>query len=549
MLHSLYKKNAFLVFLALGLLVSVYYSNSWGNLIFNFNTPVNFNSFNKDSHLNFSIQKEYRKKKLSTLKFRCSSSCFVVYTTDGSDPLKNGHKWKGEKIFIPDLPFVIPKIGSAINSLHWRPPFLTNESRLLRAVCVNSITQSVSNEQTILIPDEEIVLNLPLISICVDPSSLSGFFSGIQVLGIHQEFNPTKSWWEQKGNFTNRGKFAKVKSSLCIQDSLNVISSAVGSFSVSGNASRAFPKKSFSFKFDPTSSVNAIRIGENKEYSSEIILRGGSNDWNKALIRDAFAELIAQSVFGPDSRGVMPSLLYLNGEYFGLYFLYPKINEKSLANKYKVNESNLLFFEEGNSSEVDSESQIKISELLQFLNDDKIHWSEKNKIIQEEIDLSNFYRYMAFQIFFSNQDWPSGNNKMFKIKNYGKWKFIPNDLDISMGTKGALSDFQLDYFKILKESKSLLSVIFNSLMNDSFQKKYFLSVFQKLLDNELAEKNVLLQLKRFKMKIQPHIPAHIERWRSHNSEKDWESEIKTIENFLHARSEFLKQYLLHERGA
>lgn len=542
------KKNLFFLTLLVGFFLSVSISLYLGNSVLDL---PNFNHSKKlknNSQIQFAINRIYNPDKRLICQFNFPSDCFIQYTTDGSDPSINGKKLLGNQLQANALPAVIPQLGSYVNSLHWRPGILDWNVRLVRAICIKPSKLEVSNEQQLILTNESNTKNnLPIVSICFDASSYSDFFSGIGVLGFSQHYTPLKAWWDQLGNFSYRGKKNKKESTFSIFNYPNSINSAYGEFAISGNASRAFPKKSYSFEFKSSSPFSGVKLINNNEICSAIILRSGSNDWNKAIIRDAYAEDLAQSIFKQDSRGVMPAILFLNGEYFGLYFVYPKLNKTTLANKYKVSEGDVLFWEEGNFKNDFSQKEINI--LQDKLRSNKINVKDKIRIIEEEIDLINFYRYVAFNQFLSNVDWPLGNNKMFKIKNQTKWKFVSNDLDISMGVVDVETDANLDCFKNFQESNSIVPTLFITLMKDSTKKNEFLNVFSELLKNNLSERIALNKLDQLITRVRPHVLDHTLRWRSHSSVKEWEIQIQKIRRFIHLRSEFLEEYIIDERSA
>ena len=109
-----------------------------------------------------------------------------------------------------------------------------------------------------------------------------------------------------------------------------------------GQFSRGEDKKSFQLKFrDLYGEANLqYRVFDDLEDISEynaLVLRSGSQDSRYAMVRDEFLTSLAKD--GSEYLYVQaykPCVLYINGEYFGVYFLREKVSEDYVSQHLNV---------------------------------------------------------------------------------------------------------------------------------------------------------------------------------------------------------------------
>ena len=138
------------------------------------------------------------------------------------------------------------------------------------------------------------------------------------------------------------------------------------------------------------------------------------------------------SVSKIDYQETKQIVLFINGEYYGIYDLTETSNQKYLKSKYDLEEEDIHYCKMGaiNSSTIDwifntPEDSIAFFDLRKVIDSPTSTYEE----IQEVMDIDNVIDYYLFEIFAQNFDWITNNCIIWKKKGNSKWKFILNDFD------------------------------------------------------------------------------------------------------------------------
>jgi hypothetical protein len=138
------------------------------------------------------------------------------------------------------------------------------------------------------------------------------------------------------------------------------------------------------------------------------------------------------------------SILFLNGEYWGLYLIQEKLDDDFISNKYLVPSDNIVLakvnkIDDGPEEEYDKFKYFCGNYSLKDVSDEKVY-SE----ISNYIDMNSFVELMATGIYIAHLDWPGNNDGEWKYfgepiegNKYsdGRWRFIIYDLDYTMGAR------------------------------------------------------------------------------------------------------------------
>ncbi len=190
-----------------------------------------------------------------------------------------------------------------------------------------------------------------------------------------------------------------------------------------------------------------------KKYK-RLVLRDSGNDYQFAWIRDELAQTLADKAGFTDCEAVAPAIYYLNGEYRGFYWLHEVYSDSYFKNKYGDEGKNGEFVviegnERNKSTGDDDEENVKASkeynasyaELSNLDYTDDANYAKLNAFM----DVENYIKYYAYNIYICNKDWPNNNYKCYRYyapdgEKYedgtiydGRWRFLLHDMDYSMG--------------------------------------------------------------------------------------------------------------------
>ena len=197
----------------------------------------------------------------------------------------------------------------------------------------------------------------------------------------------------------------------------------------SGQTSINRVKKSYDFQF-----LNGSYLGHHEYKLSAQI--GDPTALNPLIGFQAFAQA------GLMASQVSPAVLYLNGEYQGLYFLIEPIDadffalrRRQLGSLYEAYGANARFtYDGGYDVRLGFESLGEKEEfygdlelLMQIL--DEASSDELPQRIEALLDVDNYLRYLAVSVLLHNWDGYFNNFRLYRDPAIGKFQFIPWDLD------------------------------------------------------------------------------------------------------------------------
>ncbi|MGY8809343.1 MAG: CotH kinase family protein, partial [Fidelibacterota bacterium] len=142
-------------------------------------------------------------------------------------------------------------------------------------------------------------------------------------------------------------------------------------------------------------------FNQGKKKYKQFILRHSGNDYRKTRFKDVLSTtLAAQS--GLDVQAFVPSHLFVNSEYWGVYNIREKLNEYYIDNNYDcgtVGVDLLQAFKKVEEGTVD-----KYEELLNFIDNNKMKVDENYNHLSTLMDTRNFTNYWIYQMYFGNTD-------------------------------------------------------------------------------------------------------------------------------------------------
>lgn len=401
------------------------------------------------------------------------------------------------------------------------------KTTVIRAVCVeNGKAASEILDLTYIINEGH---TLPVASLVTTPENLWDHYTGIYVEGPNPgtEFPyATANFWQQ---------WEKEATVSLFETDGGGFTSPCG-IRIFGAYSRALAQKSFSCFFRNAygaSSLNYPLYGEEGLSSYEaFIFRNTGQDFTKARMRDALlTELAADAMYMPVQKN-RPVILYLNGEYWGLYYIREKINENYIAGNFNVTE------EEVDLSRANGTSSEAYLALRQYCRENDLSDPDAYAYVASQMDIDQYIDYIIAQIYICNTD--NGNIKFFKVEG-GKWTWIMYDVDQS---------FRSAYFDTVAEhlnpagtgsmNRFSTAVICGLLENDGFRDQ-FLRRFAWQMETVWNADRVNAYIDKYYAAIQPEMQRDCARWE--HTYSDWEAHVESLRTFAETRAAYVYDHV------
>ena len=468
------------------------------------------------NEINFSHETGFYNDSSITVTINTSDQDAVIYyTLDGSEP--------------------------TMNSSFYINPILIQENKVLKAVSfkIGWIDSPIKTSTFILNNDNN---NLPSMFLSTDPDNFFDYNAGIYEMGPNASGNYPHfgaNFWED----WERPIFIE------LLETDNEYFSSPGGVKIFGGWSRGQSQKSlslfargeygnneFNYRFFPDLEI---------ENFQSLILRNSGNDWTHTMLRDAFATSIFENI-DIDIQAYRPILVYLNGEFWGLYNIREKVNEHFIASHHPVDpdEIDLIEVQTANQGTIDNYSQ-----LINYVNNNQMTDSVIFDSLSNWIDIDNHIDYNIAQIFIDNRDWPGNNIKYWREQSSnGLWRWILYDTDFSFGAPWQGLGYNFNTLEFAAEDDGPFwpnppwsTLLFRRLLENEDYRERFVNIFCDRFNSIFQSEYMVNRLDIMTENIEEIIPLHQERWPG--SASNWDYNIDLIRTFAENRPDYMRQYL------
>lgn len=316
-----------------------------------------------------------------------------------------------------------------------------------------------------------------------------------------------------------------------------------------GGSTRSYKKKSYEIKFKKKYGDAKLKYKVFKNVDSSVfdslVLRTGSQDefqYNdqRTVIKDVVATSLMGQYTDVDVQDYVPIVLYINGKYWGIYFIREKVDETFVSNHYNVKatktDTSILRID----GEVKSGTDKKYNSMISFINSNSLSNSKNYEKIKEQIDIQSFSDFWIGEIYTANYDILNTRYFSNPLVDNGKWKYIFYDID-----SGFFRTTQNTFNEYTNSSGmgswNFPTVLLRNMMKSSEFKSTFLERLSYNLNNTWAYKNVEKRIDEVIDEIgKDEFKKNAERWG--NSYSHWEKSIKSMKTFAKNRNSYVVKY-------
>ena len=418
-------------------------------------------------------------------------------------------------------------------------PIAVNGSTVLRArAWVAGKMVSPTATQTYLV---NIPTNLPIVSVVTDPPNLWDNYMGIYVRGSNgvADCRGTANWhrkWERPASI----EFYEINGTPRVNQEVGL--------EISGNCTRNFPQKSLEIKpkklYGDNDMDYAFFPGDKPMTSySRLILRNGGNDNYHAYLRDSFAQTLARGRMDVDRQAYRPAVVYLNGQYWGLYELREKMDEDYVENNYGLEEDQFDFLEK--NFRVMNGTDVAFRDFYNFIKAVNITQSAAYAQVRERMDVDEFMNYLIIETFSANTDW--GRNNVRYWDDYGtayRWRWAMHDLDFSFFVRNANKDM----FAYGFSTGNPMGFIAKKLWDNTTYRYEFSQRYAAHLNTTLSAARINSLLDSMAAGIRPEMAAQTARWGKPANVAAWEAEVQELRTVALARVTNSRNHLRSRLG-
>ena len=394
----------------------------------------------------------------------------VVYTTDGSVPTASSRRCDGaitltpadtNSAFIRQLADEIPGKSTILVDASLPTATVIRAAALLPSGEIGPVSTS-----TYFVGEDIVELfgNIMVVSLVVDPFDLLDYETGIMAKGaIYDEHIvenaqlSTENQYLVQANYSQKGKAWERAASLELFDRSNTLTAtAPCGIRLRGYMSRVFAQKSFNLYFRKkygADSLECALFGDGGAASyDDVYLRAGGNAAERASFRDPLLQDLL-SGYAFSTQKTRPAIVFLNGEFYGVFSLGEKYSEDYVEHYYGVSKNNVVIFEDGELDEGVEDDAALYEELAGFaerdLSDDT-SWDA----FCSAVDVQSMVDCYAAEIYISNPDFHDTKNcRVWRARKpedgteHGdtRWRWMIYDLEYSAGLYGIVDATKADF--------------------------------------------------------------------------------------------------------
>ena len=433
----------------------------------------------------------------------------IYYTLDNSDPDETSLLYS-EPIYIEDVSSKdnYYSLIEGISSLDvYYPSELIDKSTIIKVIAIDPITKermpiSYLN-YFINYQNKEGYEDISVVTLTVNDDDLFDYEKGIYVTGkIYDESEHTGypetypanyqqkgKEWEREANF----KYFNEDKELALEQNIGI--------RIHGGWSRAFNQKSFNLyarkDYDGNSTFN-YKFFDDINAHSLMLRSGGYRDTFITKVRDSLNQDFSINE-GFDVQRSFPVILFLNGEYWGIYNLQERFSDNYVKEHHGIKKDNVLIIRNDEIDEGNESDYHYYEELIEFFSDNEFTLNEQYELAKGYIDMDEFASYMATQLYVGNIDWPANNIRMYKDISdpNSKWHFMMYDTDDSMNILSHMCNANIDPFLRSSHWKSgpleddcLLGLMLSKLIDNQEFKTLFRNTFIRIGSENFSPSNV-----------------------------------------------------------
>lgn len=388
--------------------------------------------------------------------------------------------------------------------------------------------------------------DLPIFSLATDPPNLWDTDTGIYILGENADpeypHHGANYWmdWERPVHV----EFFETDGTTRIRQEMGM--------KIHGGWTRTYPQKSLRLIADEDYGLPEMvyPFFEEKDIGAftRLILRNAGNDWCLAHLRDALQQRLAVST-GLGYQAHRPSVVYLNGVYWGIHNIRERLDARFLADNYGVDPDNVDLLRD--QQIVMEGSAAHYLAMLDYIETNGLEDDEHFAYIEAQMEVDDFATYYLIRIWFANTDWPGGNIRYWRPDTpSGRWRWLLQDMDWGLsfyaGPYHNTLEFALEPDGPEWPNPPWSTFLMRSLLENEGFEASFINRYADHMNRTLLPSVTIPVAEAMMAGIETEISTHMERWSF--TLDIWEEETAEVLEFLQIRTENARQHVIDVFG-
>lgn len=466
------------------------------------------------------------------LELSCADGCHIRYTLNGSTPTDEAALYT-EPLFLDSTLYSQSNIYKILDCLP-SSFYMADEIKkaiVIRAAAFDDHENRVSDvaTHTYLIRSLGCDFHgLPVLSIAADSLDLFGFETGIMVPGAH--FNADDS--TSTGNYYMKGRewerpinvefYEPDNSGINQNCGLRTHGAKSRRYQQKGMrlyAREEYGKKRFKHRFFEETPLASFKHLNLRPFRCSHWLQTGGQDY---LSQRVAAQMDV------DGMNVRQIIVFINGEYWGIYTLEESPDERYLEDHYDVDldEVNIIKYW-GVTSYGDGSDW---SQFRGWMETADLNRTEDSAYAFSRMDVPSFMDYFLLEVYGANLDWPKNNVLQWQASHGEPFRMLFYDGD------GCFTHW---YFPAMDHALNVgsNSMIIRKFMESEAFKSMLYERYSELKSGVFAYGNLKELLECYRGLVAGEVPSQSRRFGFPENEQRWQADMDSVDAFFAKRTE------------
>lgn len=441
-----------------------------------------------------------------------------------------------------------------------------------RAVKPGALPSEVINRTFYIFPSGRSTFQLPVVSIVVNPKDFFDHDDGIYVPGVDFEKwrsdNPNESAGAiSPANYHRRGIEAERAGLFSFFEPGNSrldLEQNIG-LRIHGFTGRRYPIKTLRLyargSYGESNFEYSFFTGAEEERHRRLLLRNSGQDYNNTFLRDAISQSLVKHMRF-DTQEYRPTLVFINGEYWGIHNLRERLDRHYLQIEYGIDPDNIDLMET-NGVVVEGDGDHYFN-MIQYVEQNDMADEEHYQEIITRMDPDNYMDYQIAQLFTQNMDWPGSNIQYWRVKTNGyrpgvqyghdgRWRWLMYDLDRTMTLFPNVDpDWSFNTLPFATTAQGPFfpnppwsTFLFRNLLRNYGFRLAFINRYADQLNTAFSAEHFVSLINELSDNIRPEMERHNTRWEFLiGSVPQWESELDRLIEFANNRANIVFDHIL-----
>ncbi|MBQ3792402.1 MAG: CotH kinase family protein, partial [Clostridia bacterium] len=274
-----------------------------------------------------------------------------------------------------------------------------------------------------------------------------------------------------------------------------------------GNDSKKGAKQNFQLRFRAVYGLSKLKyqVFDNRDISTfnSLILKGGSEDYKFCGFRDELCTSLVDGVTNLSVQAYRPVILYLNGQYWGIYYIRERYDSEYVSQRLNVSNDSVNILKDFGGGVVTGSGKT-FSSLISYCKKNDLRIQENYEYVMDRIDYLSCMDWYICRSYLADRDLANGRFYS-STEDDGKWHWCFFDLD------WALYNNYEDVIAGTAKDDGNHAIIVALLKNPEF-KDMFLKRYAYLMQEVLNEETIMRKIDEFVELLKPEIAQNHERY-------------------------------------